>query len=321
MTAPFLREDWCHQLQVVAVISNTQRYRTRYDLYRDFAQRMQDAGVPLWTVECAFGERAFAITEADNPRHLQVRTQSALWHKENLINLGVQRLLPHNWQYVAWIDADIAFARPDWAEETVHRLQHAPVVQLCSRIADLNPHWESFQTHKSFGWCYHHDHGHLGEGYVGKRGTWHPGFCWAMRRDTWDALGGLYDWAILGSADRYMAHACIGDVAPFIEGKGFTPALVRSVLAWQDRAHAVVRGHVGYVPGLILHYWHGAKQARQYVERWQILIEHQYDPYHDIRYDSQGLLAWAGNKPALERAVSRYFSERSEDDTSWERSP
>lgn len=312
MTAPYHREHWADQLHVIAVISNTQRYRTRYDLYEQFARRMLDAGVQLWTVEAAYGDCAFAVTTPDHAHHLQVRTQHELWHKECLMNIGVQGLPPEA-RYVAWIDTDVGFTRPDWAEETVHLLQRYPVVQLCSRIADLNPSYESFQTHKSFAWCYHHESQYLCDDYVGKRSSWHPGFAWAMRRETWAAIGGFYDRAILGSADRYMAHAFIGDVGPFIEHKGFAPALVRSVLSWQDRTFSVVRGNVGYVPGLLYHFWHGNKRQRQYVERWDILKNHHYDPYHDVAYDTHGLLAFTGTKPALERDCTRYFAQRNED--------
>lgn len=168
-------------LHIVSVISNTQRYSTRYKLYREFEARMQ--GHNLWTVELAYGNRHFEITDSNNPRHLQVRSHSELWHKENLINLGVKHLLPRDWEYVAWVDADIAFTRPNWVEETVHQLQRYPVVQLMSRISDLNPYYESFQTHKSFGWCYRHEGNCYVDNYTNPRGHWHPGFAWAMRRE------------------------------------------------------------------------------------------------------------------------------------------
>src|SRR5208282_5642845 len=92
-------------LYVVAVISNPIRYLTRYELYHRFEKHMQDSGVILYTVEMAYGDRAFAVTDANNPRHLQLRSNHELWHKENLINLGVARL-PATWKYLAWIDAD-----------------------------------------------------------------------------------------------------------------------------------------------------------------------------------------------------------------------
>ena len=104
--------DFPGVLDVVAVVSNPCRYRSRYDLYRAFERHMHASGVRLTTVELAFGERPWEVTEPDNPRHVRLRTAYELWHKENLINLGVQHL-PRDWKYVAWIDADVSFARPD----------------------------------------------------------------------------------------------------------------------------------------------------------------------------------------------------------------
>lgn len=63
--------------------------------------------------------------------NLQLRTSHEIWLKENSLNLGFARL-PPDWKYAAWIDADVTFARPDWACETVHQLQHNPVVQMWS---------------------------------------------------------------------------------------------------------------------------------------------------------------------------------------------
>ena len=43
---------------------------------------MQDSGVSLYTVECASGARPFELTDAANPRQLQLRTLCEMWHKE-----------------------------------------------------------------------------------------------------------------------------------------------------------------------------------------------------------------------------------------------
>ena len=125
-------------LHVIAVISNPQRYETRYDLYNKFAKHVEDSGARLWTVETAFGDRPHEITASDHSQHIQLRTSTELWHKENMINIGISRL-PANWEYVAWIDADVTFARPDWALETLHQLQHYKVVQMFSDCMDLSP--------------------------------------------------------------------------------------------------------------------------------------------------------------------------------------
>ena len=47
---------------------------------------------------------------------------------------------------------------------------------------------------------------------------------------------------------------------------------------------------LGYVPGVIRHFYHGKKKNRQYSERTTILAKYQYSPYRDITYDNQGII-------------------------------
>jgi hypothetical protein len=328
VTAPFLREGWRDKLHVMAVISNPQRFRTRYDLYQQFAQHMAASGAVLWTVELAFGERSHAVTEAGNPRHLQLRTTHEYWHKESLINLGVQRL-PADWQYLAWIDADVQFTRPDWAEETVHMLQHHPIVQLWTEAHDLTPAYEPLLRHKSFAWSLHHvtptptaDPYRLAyqSAYDTQTPTphrwvpWHPGFAWAIRRDAFEHVGGLLDAAILGAADNHMAKALVGDAHYSIHPQ-VSPGYRQMVLEWAGRAAGLKRD-LGYVDGLLVHHWHGQKKARQYWNRWQILVQHQFDPRTDLKRDWQGLWQLVTDTPRqwrLRDALRGYFSQRNED--------
>jgi hypothetical protein len=136
-------------LDVVTVVSNPARYRARYDLFRAFAAQVRDAGARLTVVELAFANRPFEVTSADDPRHVQVRTAHELWHKENLLNLGFSRL-PRDARYVAWVDADLTFARPDWVQETLQQLQHYPIVQMFSEAHDLSPEGQLLTSFRSF---------------------------------------------------------------------------------------------------------------------------------------------------------------------------
>lgn len=138
-------KDFPGILDVITVVFNPQRYRIRYDLYRAFERQMRDADIRLTTVELAFGGRPFEVTEATNPRHLQLRTSSELWLKENAFNLGVQRL-PRDWEYVGFIDCDITFIRPDWAQESLHQLQHYSIIQPFSQIAEVTDQYEHYDT-------------------------------------------------------------------------------------------------------------------------------------------------------------------------------
>lgn len=321
----FSRPDMVHApLYVVTPVFNATRYRARWKLYQEFAKQIQDAGAILYTVELAFGDREFVVTEAGNPRHIQLRTQHELWFKENMVNLGISRL-PPDWQYVAWIDADICFARPDWVRETIQKLQHHHIVQLFSEAQDLSPEFEPFMRHKGFAYCYAHDEekpASIGDPYGPATNTprlltgWHPGFAWAIHREAFDNLGGLFDQAILGSADNHMAKALIGDGLSSLH-PATSQGYKNAVSAWQERALHYIRKDIGYVPGLILHYWHGRKKDRRYWDRWKILTETQFDPFIDLKRDWQSIWQLQDHQDdrslLLRDKIRSYFRSRNED--------
>jgi hypothetical protein len=311
---------------VVTMISNPVRFKTRYRLYDDFAQHMTDSGAKLVTVEIAHGDRKHQLTSANNPNHIQLQTYDELWHKEAALNLAVSRL-PKDWQYVAWIDADVKFLREDWALETVHQLQNHKVVQMWQTAHALGPGYETTNdtTIKSFGYCYA-----TGQ----PRPTWddngkpypyapyhHPGFAWAMRRESWDALGGLLDFCILGASDYHMANGLVGRANETLswnkqQREGYHPNYKGMIMAWQDRAELYIKRDLGYVPGTILHHWHGASKNRKYNERWKVLVEHKFDPITDLKRDWQGLYQLNPLKWGLRDAIRKYNRDRDEDNTS-----
>lgn len=298
-------------LHVIAVISNPVMFASRERLCHQFVAKMlATKGVELWVAELAFGERPFAVTKAHNTRHIQVRGTDEVWHKENLINLAMQRL-PQDAKYIAWVDADIEFVDPNWALETVHALQHYRILQPFGDCIDLGPRGEVVQLHKSFGGQF--IAGAPSGGAYGQSSTfWHPGYAWAARRETLDKLGGLIDWAILGSADHHMALAMIGQAEKSLPG-GIHPNYRKALLQWQERAKTAVNMDIGHLPGTILHNWHGRKRDRKYVERWSTLIRHEYDPEVDIVRDTRGVVHLAGNKHHLRNDLRIYFRSRNED--------
>ncbi len=332
-------------LYVITAISNPIRFKTRWKHYQRFAAHVKDSGGILYTVEAAFGERRSALIDrapedADSTwktasatqephKYLQVRMDSELWVKENLMNLGVQAL-PDSWKYVAFIDADIQFARPNWVGETIHQLQHYSVVQMFSEAQDVGPHYVTVHAHKSFMWCWmaglkkpkwrkpgQYD-GPPGKG----PNLWHPGFAWAYTREAINGLGShisagsLIDFAILGAADNHMAHALIG-----LADDSLHPQMgqtYRDLLhEWQWQAHRHVRQNVGVMSGTIIHYWHGRKVDRKYWDRWRILVENQYNPITDIKYDWRGVLSLQDRGTPrsikLRDDIMRYFRSRQED--------
>jgi hypothetical protein len=302
-------------LYVVTPIINPSRYRSRYALYRDFEKHITDAGGILYTVEAAYADRDFEITAADNPRHIRLRTNHEVWHKENLINIGVSRL-PADWKYVAWIDADVQFARPDIVAETIHQLQHFSVVQMFAHTTDLGPRHEPLRSFEGFvaQWVRHNGKTPAN---MEQYSVWHPGYAWACRRDAWDHLGGLIDFGIVGSADRYMACGLIGEMAQSLSSEIFRdcPTYTEWCFEWQARAEACIKRDIGFVDGLLLHYFHGAKKNRGYFNRSAILWQNQFDPVKDIKRDWQGMWQLTGRKISLRDQLRAYFRARDEDST------
>jgi hypothetical protein len=306
---PELQHD--NTLHVIGVCSNPARYHSRYRVFREWVEHMkQTKNIQLHLVEAAIGDRQHEVT-VDSDGDLQLRTSSEIWIKENMINLGVKYLLPRDWRYMAWVDTDVFFRDPGWAQETLHQLQTFAVVQPWSDCADLGPQGGITQHFRSFG----AQHQRRLPKQMFPDQTYyqyaHSGFAWACRREFYEAVAGLMDFAILGSADHHMAFAMIGEVYNTIH-RGMLPSFFRRCYEWQSRALRVTNKEVGFVPGRIEHYFHGPKNRRYYRERWQIMVDAKFDPDHNLIYDAAGVVQLVGN-PRLEQDVLMYNRSRHED--------
>lgn len=328
------------ELKVITMVSNPIRYKTRYNLYRKFAKHMADSGVDLITCEVQLGDRPFEVTEAGNPNHVQLRTSSEIWIKENALNIAARRLyeLWPDWKYMAWIDADVQFAREDWAAEAVSMLSRFRIIQLWSSAIDLDFNMNPLFTTRSFCWCHREFLRHPEKvGFLNDQGVWeknqgmsdwrgyaaqakpfwHSGYAWAMRRETYEGLGGPYDGglfevSVIGSGDHHMALAWIGEVQrsmPQKCGKRYREL----VMEYQARSDKVVQKDIGYIDGAIFHYFHGAKASRGYRTRWNILGENQYDPTYDLTRDANGLFKLTDRNLKFRDDLRCYFESRNED--------
>lgn len=311
---------------VITVISNTARYKSRYEIYKKFEAMVQSAGVKMITVEMALGDRPFEITERNNPMHLQMRSIDEMFHKENMINLGINYLkqIDPDAREVAWIDADVFPLRLpiDWFSETWHQLQVYEVVQMFEYAQDLNPDFNHHgKLHHGFMATY------VKSGYQmpKQQGVWnldyyygahgHPGYCWAANISAITNLGGLIDTGILGSSDRHMACALISAVDQS-RSEELSTGYKMALKTWEERALRYVKKDVGFVSGTISHAWHGAKKNRGYSSRWNILIDQQFDPYTDLKRDAQGLYqleTHSDRQILLRDKIRSYMRSRNED--------
>jgi hypothetical protein len=259
-------------LHVIAVVSNPCNFKIRYKLTHEFMKRMEkEPDVTLYMVELVYGDQDFAVTTADNPRHLQLRGETPLWHKENMINLGVRHLLPANWKAFAWVDADVEFESTHWASDTLKLLNDGgkDFVQLFTHCIDMNFDEQIMNIFTGFGYQFCKEF---------KKGSgvnyWHPGFAWACNRKAYEQMGGIFQEGIMGSGDNIMCHT-FTKKAPETLKTGMDQGYIDFVTEYQDKMEGLT---LGYVPGPIRHYFHGKKMNRKYYEREDYLIKYKFNP-------------------------------------------
>ncbi len=307
------------KLHVIVVVFNPLRFQTRYNLFKEFKAHAEASGATVWVVELAFGDRPFELADETNPRHLCLRTSHELWHKERMINEAVARL-PLDWEYVAWVDADVTFANPDWVHETMQQLQHYQVVQMFTHAIDLGSNGEPIDYFESFAASFVNGRNSFPQlngvnresaTYYGAGKNWHPGYGWAYRREAWDTLGGMLDVNIVGGGDHQMAYGLVGSITETIP-KDSTYQYTQFIESWATGA-ALLKKNIGAVPGTLMHHFHGAKVNRGYYNRWRILTDNAFNPLTDLKPDWQRMYQLTGNKIALRDQLRTYFRARNED--------
>ena len=247
-------------------------------------------------VECAITLPGKPLPEWVIPslsNSIRVTSGSTLWHKESMLNFAIERL-PVWIKYVFWVDADVVFSNRNWLVDGVKALQKYHVVQAfdyCKHLEqdekpnlkeDLYTTWSrehdkyyqqalyervpsNRRCWRSFGLTHVEECANGSPADYNALGHGHTGFAWGARREILDQVP-LYDHALIGGADHIMAHAAAGELDHPCIFRAFKSDMGH-VKEWSRRFNAVVHGNLGYVPGNVLHLWHGDLSKRQYLER------------------------------------------------------
>ena len=296
------------KLNVIIVISNPYLFKRRYKLTLEFIERMNcEENVNLYVVELCYKDQKFMVTDSNNKNHLQLKGEEILWHKENMINLGVKYLLPKNWKAMAWIDADIEFENSNWAIDALKILNGSKdIIQLWSHCDDMDSDKLAMRIFHSFGYQYSKGKKYMQTGV----NYWHPGYAWACTRKAYDKMGGLFESAILGAGDNIIALSLIRNGLKAIN-KNSSDGYKKMVLDFENKIKNL---RLGYIPGVIRHHYHGSKKNRKYSERWQILLKYNFDPLTCIKSNDIGIIVPTEicDKNMLIE-ICNYFKERNED--------
>lgn len=343
MNHPDMHQPWSNwseaqTLYMVVVYSNPFRWSSRRLHFNRCIQHLRKTpNVDLFVVELAYGDRPHEVTSPNEERDIQLRANSEMFHKENLINIGVSRF-PAGWKYGGYSDGDFHFTRHDWALEAIHMLQHHEFVQLFSNYAALTSETSTsdyghrmYRSNSAFAWNFNHQrefkaaklailktdpyYGHAipQAGFPFGHAPGAPGGAWAWRRNAFDAVGGMLDTCIMGSADWWMAFGLAGvQSSQPLKSDESVRAYNDTIRAWQVKAQKLTQ-NIGCVDQFALHFYHGDSSNRAYGTREGLLLNHQFNPLTDLTKNSQGVWEWTG-KPRLRDAVRRLFLDRREDD-------
>jgi hypothetical protein len=303
------------QLHVFTARSNPLYWSAPHRNWQRFARHMVESGVSLTVIECAYGEEDHQC-RMDGVNHIAVRAKTRVWNKENLLNIGIRRT-PEA-KYIAWIDADVMFRRDDWALATLRALQHYDVLQPWSDAYDLGPNGEHMAHHRSFCRQFFYRQKMVAtyrpywQGDGGPNVYPHSGYAWAMTRQAYEWVGGLFELGGMGSGDHHMALSLIGHGGNSVPG-GVSEGYRREVKRWEARAVRHINRNIGFVPGTIEHLFHGRKSDRGYQSRWGIFVKHAFDPLEDLKLNSHGVLEFTSSKPELRHDFDMYLQSRNED--------
>jgi hypothetical protein len=306
------------ELWAITSYFNPAGYRRRRENYHAFRQRL---GVPLVTVEMAHGD-AFDLAAGDADVLVQLGGGDVMWQKERLLNIALAAV-PPACRKVAWIDADVIFARPDWVEGASVLLDRQPIVQLFARThympADLPT--DRFEPgaaelmRPSIAYA-------VSRGVDPRAGLEEPGalpqsanatgMAWAARRDFVQEHG-FYDACIIGGGDRALIAAGYNEPESLIQRHRMHGRRAEHYLAWARRFGKAVAGDIGMLEGDVYHLWHGELARRGALVRNPTLAGFGFDPLGDIAIDADGPWRWASDKPAMHDYLKAYFVSRRED--------
>jgi hypothetical protein len=274
---------------------------------------MAQAGATVYVIEQATPDSEFELDKS--PTVIRVRSGSAIWQKERLMNIAI-RQLPRQFTKVIWSDCDIRFEDEAWLANASNALDRHAIIQPFTKAIRLPPRQTSYagsgKSYPSFSWIAPRQPKTLRSGKFDKHG--HTGFAWGGRR-AWLEECGLYDGCLSGSGDHLMAHGFCGDSTSrcVMHAVGSAFGYHSHFRQWAEQAFELTGGNLGAVEGTVLHLWHGDPKNRLYGDRDRELCDLDFDPREDLRENADGCWELTDRNPELRDWVNRYYDSRDED--------
>lgn len=304
--APRPQELWC-----VTSFYNPVGFGRLAKNYEIFAKRLKSQGGKLLTVEMKDVDGKFWLDDRLADKHIKVEDGDIMFQKEKLLNYGAT-LLPDSCDALCWIDCDMLYESEIWLEQIKDELAKFQTTQAFRRFARMPARSLKFDVGcclpNSVKDCFVKQ---IQENQSIKRSYGYPapGGAWAARRDFFEAIGGLYQYDVIGGGDVVYAGAVLGvDIS-----KRYTLAGTKEMSDYVKKIGSLVKGGVGYIESDACHLWHGDDTNRQYTTRYIEFRKMGYEP--SIHLDESGpAFKWsAATTEEMKSYVRNYFIARKED--------
>ena len=320
-------------MAVVTCFFNPTGSRRRVENFKQFRRALDACGLPVLTVELAFGNDPFML-DREAGELLQLRSDSPMWQKERLLNIGIGRMLERGYRKIVWLDADVVFEEPrHWPWFVAAELEDVPLCQVFRTVQIERkpgrkpvPGLSAVRFYREVGaWFDQNPRDPSLRRLLGMLNGY-SGFGWAATADLLQHVP-LYDRAIVGGGDKLIfAAACprkakwlnevirtMGTNLAPCETCGHVneaPAYLNDYLAWAEQWDRAVQGRMTCADLTVRSLYHGEHQNRFYRLRREILLRYAYDPAADLIKNEQGCWKWNSYKPGMHLKVHGYFFAR-----------
>lgn len=267
-------------------------------------QTLHAQGVPLVVTQAVLpGQEPQPVPAAIPQRVYEVG--SVLWLKEALWNAAARLT---DAEHLVFLDADIVFSTTAWLDRTLRALRDCDITQPFAEARWLDRDGRRDITKQAAAFA-------LLSGDTPKMNRYHPGFAWAMTRDAFERLGGLYDRNACGGNDSALFFALSDSPGAMSHIEYFGRRQDRTVKSpsWQAYRENAQRQQFrfGVVPGVtVTHLWHGDRKHRQYQTREFAFPRNAAGEFNLICRED-GILEWQDKSD--ERVAREYFASRRED--------
>ncbi len=251
---------------------------------------LKNSNIPYFIMELVYEGKEQTFPDDTNIFH--VKTNSYMFHKENLFNLLIERI-PKKYDKIVCLDGDVIFENDNWINILDEKLNNYDIVMPYHDGILLS---SSYQNIDSTGVTI------LDTRYNDRQKKLLAGYAISFNRDFFEKVG-FYEYAILGGGDKMLFRDFIDwelKINPFNSTKK------------QDYLDKVksMKFTYSYISGIVFHLYHGTTENRKYLERHSLLTDLNIDT--DLVKNDDGVLEFISpNK--YNNVVLGYFKSRNED--------